>query len=259
MDASAHTTLCQHPLLAPVVRRVAARCRGGARGRSERGGGGRRPVGARALVNADLGSGRRRRKRGNRPVHGPTDAVRCVARRGQWRNCHRSTVDPSTATGESTPPAGRRGDVAGPRACVFVRVAGHGRLLVSTGYFEEAARREYALEAAATISTVNITFVDGLYAGLPSAAGMPSKKQYNLVQNDDYDTRIPLHPEEAFHHGISFQAKYEFKAKGIKKKKVTVDVSVDGVRVALRKKKKKKQWIDENISFTIYLYMFAPI
>lgn len=31
---------------------------------------------------------------------------------------------------------------------------------------------------------------------------------------------------------------YEFKAKGIKKKKVTVEVSVDGVRVTLRKKKK---------------------
>lgn len=36
---------------------------------------------------------------------------------------------------------------------------------------------------------------------------MPSKKQYDLVQNDDYDSRIPLHPEEAFHHGITFQAK----------------------------------------------------
>jgi len=32
---------------------------------------------------------------------------------------------------------------------------------------------------------------------------------------------------------------YEFKAKGIKKKKVTLEVSVDGVRVNLRKKKKK--------------------
>ncbi|KAK9881603.1 hypothetical protein WA026_016474 [Henosepilachna vigintioctopunctata] len=36
---------------------------------------------------------------------------------------------------------------------------------------------------------------------------MPSKKQYDLVQNDDYDTRIPLHSEEAFHRGITFQAK----------------------------------------------------
>uniref|UniRef100_A0A1B6F2D7 PID domain-containing protein n=1 Tax=Cuerna arida TaxID=1464854 RepID=A0A1B6F2D7_9HEMI len=99
---------------------------------------------------------------------------------------------------------------------------------------------------------------------------MPSKKQYNLVQNDDYDTRIPLHSEEAFQHGITFQAKYigtldvprptsrveivaamrriryEFKAKGIKKKKVTVEISVDGVRVTLRKKKKKKPWMDES-------------
>ncbi|EEB10140.1 conserved hypothetical protein [Pediculus humanus corporis] len=37
---------------------------------------------------------------------------------------------------------------------------------------------------------------------------MPSKKQYDLVQNDENDTRIPLHPEEAFQHGITFQAKF---------------------------------------------------
>lgn len=36
---------------------------------------------------------------------------------------------------------------------------------------------------------------------------MPSKKQYDLVQNDDYDNRVPLHPEEAFHHGILFHVK----------------------------------------------------
>ncbi|XP_018318773.1 capon-like protein isoform X3 [Agrilus planipennis] len=36
---------------------------------------------------------------------------------------------------------------------------------------------------------------------------MPSKSQYDLVQNDDYDIRIPLHPEEAFHHGITFNVK----------------------------------------------------
>ncbi|XP_049786230.1 carboxyl-terminal PDZ ligand of neuronal nitric oxide synthase protein-like [Schistocerca cancellata] len=105
---------------------------------------------------------------------------------------------------------------------------------------------------------------------------MPSKKQYNLVQNDDYDTRIPLHSEEAFQHGITFQAKYigtmdvprpksrveivaamrmiryEFKAKGVKKKKVTLEISVDGVRVTLRKKKKKKQWMDENNAFLMH-------
>ena len=36
---------------------------------------------------------------------------------------------------------------------------------------------------------------------------MPSTKQYNLVPNDEYDTRIPLHPDEAFTYGITFQAK----------------------------------------------------
>ncbi|XP_053623938.1 carboxyl-terminal PDZ ligand of neuronal nitric oxide synthase protein isoform X3 [Plodia interpunctella] len=94
---------------------------------------------------------------------------------------------------------------------------------------------------------------------------MPSTKQYNLVPNDEYDTRIPLHPDEAFHYGLTFQAKYigtmdvprptsrveivaamrrvryEFKAKGVKKRKVTVDVSTDGVRVTTRKKKGKNK------------------
>ncbi|CAH0578039.1 unnamed protein product [Chrysodeixis includens] len=89
---------------------------------------------------------------------------------------------------------------------------------------------------------------------------MPSTKQYNLVPNDEYDTRIPLHPDEAFTYGITFQAKYigtmdvprptsrveivaamrrvryEFKARGVKKRKVTVDVSTDGVRVTTRTK-----------------------
>ncbi|XP_071342451.1 capon-like protein isoform X2 [Trachinotus anak] len=36
--------------------------------------------------------------------------------------------------------------------------------------------------------------------------------------------------------------RYEFKVKNIKKKKVNIVVSVDGVKVALRKKKKKKEW-----------------
>ncbi|XP_034946822.1 carboxyl-terminal PDZ ligand of neuronal nitric oxide synthase protein-like isoform X2 [Chelonus insularis] len=105
---------------------------------------------------------------------------------------------------------------------------------------------------------------------------MPSKKQYNLVHNDDYDTKVSLHSEEAFHRGIVFHAKfigsmevprptsrveivaamrrirYEFKSKGIKKKKVTLEVSVDGVKVTLRKKKKKQQWIDENKAFQMH-------
>nr|CAH7724066.1 unnamed protein product [Callosobruchus chinensis] len=42
--------------------------------------------------------------------------------------------------------------------------------------------------------------------------------------------------------------RYEFKAKGIKKKKVTIEVSVDGVRVTLRKKKKRKHWMEDGKS-----------
>ncbi|XP_048006644.1 carboxyl-terminal PDZ ligand of neuronal nitric oxide synthase protein isoform X2 [Leguminivora glycinivorella] len=94
---------------------------------------------------------------------------------------------------------------------------------------------------------------------------MPSTKQYNPVPNDEYDTRIPLHPDEAFTYGIKFQAKYigtmdvprpssrveivaamrrvryEFKAKGVKKRKVTIEVSTDGVKVSTRKKPKPKK------------------
>lgn len=94
---------------------------------------------------------------------------------------------------------------------------------------------------------------------------MPAKTKYNLV-DDGHDLRIPLHNEEAFQHGINFEAKYigsldvtrpssrveivaamrriryEFKVKNIKKKKVNIVVSVDGVKVNLRKKKKKKEW-----------------
>uniref|UniRef100_A0A2R5L630 Putative nitric oxide synthase-binding protein n=1 Tax=Ornithodoros turicata TaxID=34597 RepID=A0A2R5L630_9ACAR len=108
---------------------------------------------------------------------------------------------------------------------------------------------------------------------------MPSKKQYNLVSDDAYDSRIPLHSEEAFQHGISFNAKYigtlevprpssrveivaamrriryEFKAKSIKKKKVTITISVDGVKIALRKKHKNQwSWDDGR-----YLIMNHPI
>ncbi|KFQ93046.1 Carboxyl-terminal PDZ ligand of neuronal nitric oxide synthase protein, partial [Nipponia nippon] len=94
---------------------------------------------------------------------------------------------------------------------------------------------------------------------------MPVKNRYNLV-DDGCDSRVPLPNEEAFQHGIHFQAKYigsldvprpnsrveivaamrriryEFKAKNIKKKKVSIIVSVDGVKVILRKKQKRKEW-----------------
>ncbi|KAJ6652843.1 hypothetical protein lerEdw1_010561 [Lerista edwardsae] len=91
------------------------------------------------------------------------------------------------------------------------------------------------------------------------------KNRYNLV-DDAGDSRVPLHNEDAFQHGIHFQAKYigsldvprpnsrveivaamrriryEFKAKNVKKKKVNIVVSVDGVKVILRKKPKRKEW-----------------
>uniref|UniRef100_A0A6I8N124 PID domain-containing protein n=1 Tax=Ornithorhynchus anatinus TaxID=9258 RepID=A0A6I8N124_ORNAN len=70
---------------------------------------------------------------------------------------------------------------------------------------------------------------------------MPVKSRYNLV-DDACDSRVPLHNEEAFQHGIHFQAKYEFKAKNIKKRNVSIVVSVDGVKVILRKKPKRKEW-----------------
>ncbi|CAB1446993.1 unnamed protein product [Pleuronectes platessa] len=95
---------------------------------------------------------------------------------------------------------------------------------------------------------------------------MPARRnRYNLV-DDVADSRLPLHNEEAYQHGISFQAKYvgsldvprpnsrmeivaamrriryEFKAKNINKKKVSIVVSVDGVKILLRKKQKRKEW-----------------
>ncbi|XP_029921918.1 carboxyl-terminal PDZ ligand of neuronal nitric oxide synthase protein [Myripristis murdjan] len=94
---------------------------------------------------------------------------------------------------------------------------------------------------------------------------MPARNRYNLV-DDVADSRVPLHNDEAYQHGIHFQAKYvgsldvprpnsrmeivaamrriryEFKAKNIKKKKVSIVVSVDGVKVMLRKKQKRKEW-----------------
>ncbi|XP_050966766.1 carboxyl-terminal PDZ ligand of neuronal nitric oxide synthase protein [Labeo rohita] len=94
---------------------------------------------------------------------------------------------------------------------------------------------------------------------------MHGRNRYNLV-DDVADSRVPLHNEEAYQHGIHFQAKYvgsldvprpnsrmeivaamrriryEFKAKSVKKKKVSIVVSVDGVKVVLRKKPKRKEW-----------------
>ncbi|XP_070602941.1 carboxyl-terminal PDZ ligand of neuronal nitric oxide synthase protein-like isoform X5 [Erythrolamprus reginae] len=100
---------------------------------------------------------------------------------------------------------------------------------------------------------------------MPVGASPSVRSRYNLV-DDRHDLRVPLHNDDAFQHGIGFEAKYigsldvprpnsrveivtamrriryEFKAKSIKKKKVNLLVSVDGVKVVLKKKKKKKEW-----------------
>ncbi|XP_034110007.1 capon-like protein isoform X6 [Drosophila sulfurigaster albostrigata] len=97
---------------------------------------------------------------------------------------------------------------------------------------------------------------------------MPSTP-YDLVQ-DDQDLRVPLHAEQAFFHGITFQAKfvgweevprpntraeivqamrrirYECKVQNLKKRKVTIQISVNGVRVVLKKRRrKKKNWTND--------------
>lgn len=90
-----------------------------------------------------------------------------------------------------------------------------------------------------------------------------SKNQYDLVSEDGCDVRIPLHNDEAFKHGIHFQTKYvgtmdvprpssrveivaamrkiryDFKVKGVKKKKVCLSVSVDGVKVTQSRKHRR--------------------
>ncbi|XP_035392397.1 carboxyl-terminal PDZ ligand of neuronal nitric oxide synthase protein [Electrophorus electricus] len=98
---------------------------------------------------------------------------------------------------------------------------------------------------------------------------MPEKTKYNLV-DDALEPRI-LPDNDIFQYGITFEVKfigsleivrpksrleilaamrrirYEFKVKNIKKTKVSLVVSVDGVKVALRKKTKKNTYSwDEN-------------
>ncbi|XP_056321935.1 carboxyl-terminal PDZ ligand of neuronal nitric oxide synthase protein [Danio aesculapii] len=94
---------------------------------------------------------------------------------------------------------------------------------------------------------------------------MLEKCKYNLV-DDSMDQRIPADNEGQFQHGLTFEVKfigsldivrpksrieilaamrrirYECKIKNIKKKKVNLIVSVDGVKVVLRKKKKKFEY-----------------
>ncbi|XP_039448972.1 capon-like protein isoform X3 [Culex pipiens pallens] len=115
---------------------------------------------------------------------------------------------------------------------------------------------------------------------------MPSQP-YDLVK-DDQDIRVPLYPEQAFYgNGISFQARligwqivsrpnsrseivqamrrirYECKVQNDKKKKIAFHVSVDGVRVCLKRKKRKKkrQWNEnselEILSHPIYRIFYV--
>ncbi|XP_022704534.1 carboxyl-terminal PDZ ligand of neuronal nitric oxide synthase protein-like isoform X3 [Varroa jacobsoni] len=94
---------------------------------------------------------------------------------------------------------------------------------------------------------------------------MPSRKQYNLVADEVFDTRVPLHSDDLFQHGISFNVKFigsldvprptsrveivaamrrirfEFKARATKKKKVTLTVSVDGIKVVVRRNRNSQK------------------
>ncbi|XP_055538160.1 capon-like protein isoform X3 [Wyeomyia smithii] len=116
---------------------------------------------------------------------------------------------------------------------------------------------------------------------------MPSQP-YDLVK-DDQDIRVPLYPEQAFYgNGLTFQARligwqivtrpnsrseivqamrrirYECKIQNTKKKKVMFHISVDGVRVCLKRKKRKKKqpyWGDppevELLSHPIYRIFYV--
>ncbi|KAE9413253.1 hypothetical protein Angca_004649, partial [Angiostrongylus cantonensis] len=113
---------------------------------------------------------------------------------------------------------------------------------------------------------------------------MPVRKKhgpYDIIADDLYDCRIPLHNELAYQHGIHFEAKYvgsmeiprpgtrieivaamrrvryEFKARGIKKRPVDITVSVDGVKVVLQRKKQKQKCLSWDESKL--LVMFHPI
>ncbi|XP_045510152.1 carboxyl-terminal PDZ ligand of neuronal nitric oxide synthase protein isoform X2 [Colias croceus] len=94
-----------------------------------------------------------------------------------------------------------------------------------------------------------------------------NKDDYDPVSEDELDPTEPLHPDSAFEYGITFHAKYigtmvvprptsrveivsamrrvryEFKARGIKKRKVTVDVSTKGVKVTTRVKRKSPRFL----------------
>ncbi|CAF5121734.1 unnamed protein product, partial [Rotaria magnacalcarata] len=79
-------------------------------------------------------------------------------------------------------------------------------------------------------------------------------RDYDPMPEDGYDSKIPLHNDEAFQHGILYDAKfigsvevpkptsrveivtamrrirYEFKAKAVTKRKVNLLISVNGIK-----------------------------
>ncbi|XP_042626480.1 carboxyl-terminal PDZ ligand of neuronal nitric oxide synthase protein-like isoform X1 [Cyprinus carpio] len=103
---------------------------------------------------------------------------------------------------------------------------------------------------------------------------MLDKSKYNLV-DDSVDQRIPADNDGQVQHGLTFEVKfigsldivrpksrieilvamrrirYEFKTKNIKKKKVNLIVSVDGVKVVLRNKKKKYDYSWDESQMTL--------
>lgn len=96
-------------------------------------------------------------------------------------------------------------------------------------------------------------------------------KEYSKVE-DSYDTRIPLHNEDAFQYGLRFKAKYigsleiarptskidiitamrriryEYKVKGVRKKRCYIEMSVSGVKISRRKSKRsRKKYTEEQL------------
>ncbi|CAF4750763.1 unnamed protein product [Pieris macdunnoughi] len=59
---------------------------------------------------------------------------------------------------------------------------------------------------------IRVVLKAGLWKRVPMKLFKWSRKmsltrQYDLVDNDEYDTKMSLHPEEAFEYGIAFHAK----------------------------------------------------
>ena len=95
-------------------------------------------------------------------------------------------------------------------------------------------------------------------------------RDYDKV-DDTNDTRVPLHNEEAFQHGLKFKAKYignleiarptskvdiitamrriryEYKVKGVKKQRCVIDISTQGVKVTKRRRRSRKQLPEEDL------------